>query len=324
MPRLRLTVVLSCSVLLAACGGGGDGEGAGTGSADAPRQVTVGVIPIADVAPLHLGVEQGFFADRGLDVELVTGQGGAALVPAVVSGEQDFAFSNTLSLMVAQEAGLPIQAVAPGNSSTGDPAADFSCVVVPPGSPLQSVADLAGKRVSTNTLNNINVAVIRDVVDRAGADSSTIEFLEIAHPDVPQAVASGQVDAAVAVEPFATIALQQGARCLSSIFAEAQEDPLLISAYFTTSETAQSDPELVDAFVEGLQESFAYATENPDEARGILGSFTELGPELAGAITLAGWPQELDRGSFEYMSEIGARYGILEQPADLDALLPQA
>ncbi|MGY1620762.1 ABC transporter substrate-binding protein [Geodermatophilus sp. SYSU D00965] len=324
MPRLRLTVVLSCSVLLlAACGGGGDGEEAGAGSSDAPRPVTVGVVPIADVAPLYLGVEEGFFSERGLDVEVVTGQGGAALVPAVVSGEQDFAFSNTLSLLVAQEAGLPIQVVAPGNSSTGDPADDFGCVLVPAGSPLQSVAELAGKRVSTNTLNNINVAVIRDVVDRAGADSSTIQFLEIAHPDVPQAVASGQVDAATAVEPFKTIALQQGARCLSNVFAEAQEDPLLIGAYFTTSETAQTDPELVDAFVAGLQESFAYATENPDAARGILGSFTELSPDLAGAITLAGWPEELERGSFEYMSEVGVRYGILEGPADLDTLLPQ-
>jgi NitT/TauT family transport system substrate-binding protein len=323
MPRLHLAVLLSCSVLLAACGGGGDGGQAGAGSSDSPRKVTVGVIPIADVAPLYLGVEEGFFAERGLDVELVTGQGGAALVPAVVSGEQDFAFSNTLSLMVAQQAGLPVQVVAPGNTSTGNPADDFGCVLVPPGSPLQTVADLAGKRVSTNTLNNINVAVIRDVVDRAGADSSTIEFLEIAHPDVPQAVATGQVDAATAVEPFKTIALQQGARCLSNVFAEAQEDPLLIGAYFTTSETATSDPELVDAFVEGLQESFAYATENPDEARGILGSFTELSPELAGAITLAGWPEELERGSFEYMSGIGARYGILDGPADLDTLLPQ-
>ncbi|MGY1823026.1 ABC transporter substrate-binding protein [Geodermatophilus sp. SYSU D00079] len=323
MSRLRVTVLLSCSVLLAACGGGEDGAAAGAGSSDAPRQVTVGVVPIADVAPLYLGVAEGFFSERGLDVEVVTGQGGAALIPAVVSGEQDFAFSNTLSLMVAQEAGLPIQVIAPGNSSTGDPADDFGCVIVPPDSPLQSVADLAGKRVSTNTLGNINVAVIRDVVDRAGADSSTIEFLEIAHPDVPQAIATGQVDAATSVEPFKTIAIQQGARCLSNVFAEAQEDPLLIGGYFAASETVQSDPELVDAFVEGLQESFAYATENPDEARGILGDYTELSPELAETITLAAWPQELERGSFEYMSEVGARYGILEGPADLDALLPQ-
>jgi NitT/TauT family transport system substrate-binding protein len=324
MSRMRLTALLSCSLLLAACGGGSDDASTGTGSGDAPRQVSVGVIPIADVAPLYLGVEQGFFTDRGLDLELVSGQGGAALLPAVVSGQQDFAYSNNLSLMVAQEANLPVQVVATGSSSTGDPTNDFGCVLVPGDSPIQSLADLAGKRVSTNTLNNINVAVMRDLVDAAGADSSTIQFLEVAHPDVPQVIATKQVDAAVSVEPFKTIALKQGARCVSYMFAEAQEEPLTIASYFATSETVQSDPELVEAFVEGVKESFAYSTANPDEVRRILGTFTQLEPELAESITLSYWPEEIDRASFEYMSEIGARYEILDEPADLDALLPKA
>lgn len=322
MSRPHLTVLLSCAALLTACGGGDDGAASGTGSADAPRPVSVGVIPIADVAPLYLGVEQGFFSDRGLELDLVSGQGGAALVPAVVSGQQDFAFSNTLSLMVAQGAGLPLRVVATGNSSTGDPADDFGCVLVPGDSPLQSLADLAGKQVTTNTLQNINVAVVRDLVDRAGADSSTIQFLEVAHPDVPQVIATKQVDAAASVEPFKSIAISQGARCLSNVFAEALEEPLTIGAYFATAETVESDPELVEAFTAGLAESFAYATDNPAEVRRILGTYTELTPELAEAITLATWPQEVHRESFEYMSEAGVRYGILEEPADLDTLLP--
>jgi NitT/TauT family transport system substrate-binding protein len=323
MSRLRLSALLCCTALLTACGGGDEGAATGTGSGESPRPVSVGVIPIADVAPIYLGVEQGFFTDRGLDLELVTGQGGAALVPAVVSGQQDFAFSNTLSLMVAKEAGLPLQVVAPGNSSTGDPADDFGCVLVPGDSPLQSMADLAGKRVTTNTLQNINVAVVRDMVDRAGADSATIQFLEVAHPDVPQVIATKQADAAVSVEPFKSIAIGQGARCLSNIFSEAQDTPLAIGAYFSTAETVQSDPELVEAFVAGLQESYAYASDNPAEVRRILGTYTELTPELTEAITLATWPEEIERTSYEYMSEVGVRYGILKAPADLDALLPQ-
>ncbi len=323
MSRLRFPVLLACTALLTACGSGADGAAPVTGSGESPRPISVGVIPIADVAPLYLGVEQGFFTDRGLELELVTGQGGAALVPAVVSDQQDFAFSNTLSLMVAQEAGLPLQVVATGNSSTGDPADDFGCVLVPGDSPLQSLADLAGTRVTTNTLQNINVAVVRDLVDRAGADSSTVQFLEVAHPDVPQVIATRQADAAVSVEPFKSIAIGQGARCLSNVFSEAQDEPLTIGAYFATAKTVQSDPELVEAFVAGLEESFAYASDNPAEVRRILGTYTELTPELTEAITLATWPQDIDRGSFEYMSEVGVRYGILEAAADLDVLLPK-
>ncbi|MFD0472469.1 ABC transporter substrate-binding protein [Nonomuraea thailandensis] len=73
----------------------------------------VSVIPILDVAPVYLGDQQGFFAAEGLKLELVTAQGGAAIVPAVVSGQVDFGFSNFTSLIVAASKGLPLKVVAP-------------------------------------------------------------------------------------------------------------------------------------------------------------------------------------------------------------------
>jgi hypothetical protein len=44
-------------------------------------QDAVGIIPIVDVAPIYLGVQEGFFSDRNLDVTIETGQGGAAIGP---------------------------------------------------------------------------------------------------------------------------------------------------------------------------------------------------------------------------------------------------
>lgn len=110
--RRTLTAFLTAPVLLtmAACGGddaespqGGGAEGGGL------EAVTVGVIPIVDVAPVYLGQDQGFFEECGLDVSLETGQGGAAIVPAVVSGESQFGFSNITSLLLAASEGLPLQ-----------------------------------------------------------------------------------------------------------------------------------------------------------------------------------------------------------------------
>ena len=107
-------------VALAGCSSGG-GEPAPTDGAggDAPTAITVGVIPIVDVAPIYLGVAQGFFEEEGLDVTLELAQGGAAIVPAVVSGDYQFGFSNVTSLLLATSNGVPVKAVAPGNFSTG-------------------------------------------------------------------------------------------------------------------------------------------------------------------------------------------------------------
>ena len=51
---------------------------------------------------------------------LETAQGGAAIVPGVVSGQYQFGFSNVVSLLLAQSRNVPIKVVANGINSTGD------------------------------------------------------------------------------------------------------------------------------------------------------------------------------------------------------------
>src|SRR5690606_30019149 len=138
--------------------------------------IKVGVIPIIDVAAAYLAVEQGFFEEEGLDVSLELAQGGAAIVPAVVSGEYQFGFSNVTSLLLAVNNGVPIKAVASGLFTTGvEP--DFGGVAVPAGSDITSAADLVGKTVAVNTLNNIGDSTIRHVVEEAGGDPMAVNFV---------------------------------------------------------------------------------------------------------------------------------------------------
>ena len=88
-----------------------DGENGDNGEepADESEELTeimMGVLPIGPSAALQLGVDEGIFEDHGFDVTLEAGQGGAALLPAVVSGQMEFAISNPLSIMLARGEGL--------------------------------------------------------------------------------------------------------------------------------------------------------------------------------------------------------------------------
>ncbi|MDQ3631728.1 MAG: hypothetical protein M3417_10765, partial [Actinomycetota bacterium] len=87
--KVLALVAAMVPLLFAACGEGKNaGEGAGRVAVD------VGVLPIADVAPLYLGRKRGFFADENLEVRpRVTG--GGEMVPSVVSGDFEFGWSNT-------------------------------------------------------------------------------------------------------------------------------------------------------------------------------------------------------------------------------------
>ncbi|MPY85609.1 MAG: nitrate ABC transporter substrate-binding protein [Actinophytocola sp.] len=319
MKRLLRASAAAAALLLLATGCGSGSSGTTTESGK--DVVSVGVIPIVDVAPIYLGKEQGFFAERGIDLKLETSQGGAAIVPGVMSGQFQFGFSNVTSLLLGAAKGMPLRVTNAGVSSTGDPENDYGAVVAAKNSDIRDAADLEGKTVAVNTLNNIGDTTVREVVRQAGGDPSKVEFVELAFPDMPAAVQEGRVDAAWVVEPFVTIATQQGARVVSANFAETHPK-LMVASYFTTQEILQSDPDLAKRFAAAMNESLAYAQHNPDEVRRILTSYSDIDKATANAITLPRWPTEINPEPVQRLAELAVRDGLIGKAPDVQELLP--
>ena len=256
------------ALLLAACGSGDGSLGGETSSNSASSggdgqmtSISVGVIPILDVAPIYLGVKQGFFEDEGLDVKLELAQGGAAIVPAVVSEQYQFGFSNTTSLLLATDKGLPIKAVASGNQAGPSADEDFEGLVTAADSGITSPKDLAGKKVGVNTLNNIMTTTINKLVRDDGGDPSGIQYVELAFPDMAAAVAKGDVAAGTVVEPFLTVSKSQGLKVIGSNFAGV-EPAMQVALYFTSAAYMEKYPEVVDKFTSAMNKSLTYASEH--------------------------------------------------------------
>ncbi|MCC3291868.1 ABC transporter substrate-binding protein [Arthrobacter sp. zg-Y1110] len=285
--------------------------------------IEVGVIPIVDVAPIYLGVEQGFFEDEGLELTLTLAQGGAAIVPAVTSGQMAFGFSNVTSMIVGKSKGLPLQMVAPGASTTGDVDADFASVMTLPGSGIEEIADLAGKRVGVNTLNNISDSTMSEAVKQAGGDYESIEFVEMQFPDMPAQLDGGNVDAIAAVEPFVTITEAQGAVPVFSNYAEPIKD-LTVAVYFTSDQYAQENPETMEKFVRAMTASLEYADSNPDEVRAVLPTYTSLEPDVIEELTLPRYYGEINQDSLEEVMRISLDRGLIEEEPNLEELLPRS
>jgi NitT/TauT family transport system substrate-binding protein len=314
-----LALALSLST---ACGSGGSpAASGGSGGAGKVDKITVGVIAIEDVAPIYLGKAKGLFSKRNIDMTLQAGSGGAASISGVVSGQFQFAFANITSLLVARDKGLPLKILANGNASTGVSGKDFGAVVVKPDSPIKTPRDLAGHTVSVNNLKNILDTTIRASVRKDGGDPGKVKFVELAFPDAPAAVMGGRVDAAGVVEPFLTIAINQGARPVSWCLVDTAPN-LTIAAYFTREQTIRSSPDLVKRFTDAINESLTYAREHPDEARDILKSYTKIPADVLPKITLPAWPADLNRESISTLAQLAQQDGLISKPADLAALLP--
>lgn len=284
-------------------------------------KVTVGVIPIVDVAPIYLGKQKGFFSSRGIELTLESGQGGAAIVPGVVSGQFQFGFSNVTSLMLAQSNAVPIKAVVNGVNSTGKAGEDFGGITVKGDSPMKTAKDLAGKTVAVNTLKNIGDTTVRESVRKAGGDPSTVKFVEIAFAQMPAALAAGQVDAAWVVEPSLSAIKAQGGKVIAWNYVDTAPN-LTVAVYFTSVKLKAENPALVTKFVEAMTESLKYADAHPDEVRAILGSYTQISEQVRASLTLPKWPVEINRASLETLLKLGKSDGIFTKDPNLGDLLP--
>lgn len=312
---------------LAACGSGspsstGGGTASGpTGGDPALTKVSVGVIPIVDCAPIFLGNKQGFFEEEGLKLDIQTASGGAAIVPGIVSGSFDFAFSNLISVMVAKDKGLDLKFVANGASSTGEEGKDVGGVVAPAGSGIQSAKDLAGKTVSVNNLSNIGDTTIKSVIEKDGGDPKSVKFVEVAFPDAPAALANKQVDAAWILEPFLSKAVAEGGTIVSSNFVEMSPE-LDIAGYFTKADTIKGKAELTEKFTRAMNKSLEYAQEHPREVRDIVGTYTKIDEATRAKMILPRYRVEFNKDAFKTLGDAGAKYGTLTKAPNADDLLP--
>jgi NitT/TauT family transport system substrate-binding protein len=314
-------VAAALTMMLGACGGD-DGGGGAQPSAEERVKVAVGVIPIADVAPLYLGIERGFFEDEGLDVEFQPVQGGAAAVPAVLANELQFAFGNSISLLQAQARDIEFRIVTEGVQGGESDEDSTNGIMVAKGSDISEPNDLAGKTVAVNTLNGLGEVTVKASLEGNGVDVSGIKFLEIPFPEMTPALERGAVDAAWHTEPFISQLLAAGGRKILDPFVETM--PRLTPAqYFGARQYLDENPEVEAAFARAMNKSLDYAQAHEGEVRAAIPRYSEIPPEAADRMPLPYWTSDLNEESVRRLAELAGKYGVLEGEPDVDAILPK-
>lgn len=311
-------LVAVIAAVLAGCGGGGGG---GTG-ADEPATLKVGVIPIADVAPLYVGMDQGFFKDEKLTIKPQLAEGGAAITPAVVSGDNQIGFSNNTSLLIAASKKLPIQIITQGVLAGKTEKEAWADLMVPKGSSIKKPKDLEGKTIAVNTLKNVCELTIKASLEKEGVDVDKLKFSEIPFPDMNGALESKRVDAACEVEPFVSQAKAAGSTGIDPFYVNTAPD-LSVATYFTSKQYAQKNGPVLERFARAMNKSLDYTQKNPKAARKVLSEYTEIPPEAIAKIKLPKWSSTLDPSTIELQAELAEKYGLVESKPDVGELIQE-
>ncbi len=318
--RAVLGALLTVAVVAPGCGDDDTDEGATTGEDEEElAPITVGILPLAGLAPLYYGVEQGYFEEEGLDVTMEIGGGGAEMTPAVLGDDYQFAIGEYISLMQARESDVPIQVVANLTNGADQPDQGINALLVTADSGIDGIEDLVGRTVGVNGLGGVDDVAVQALVDENGVDATGVEFTEVPFEDMNAAVAAGEVDVAAAPEPFVTLGEQDGLVNLLDPYYEALPS-LPLGLVFGSEEWLADNPDLAEAFVRALERSIAAASDEEAMREAIVAN-TDMEAELVDAIALDRWDAEVDRDNLQALADLAVRYEVLSEEPDLDAMI---
>ena len=282
------------------------------------HDLTVAAVPVADSAALYIAAQRGFFRAEGLNVKIVPAVSGATAIAGQLSGKYDVVLGNYVSYILADARGGRFRILAPGSAE----GPEDSVLLVPPRSPIQSVADLKGKTIGVNALGNIGTLLITSVLagNAMGVTGDHIHFKAVPFPEMTHALLTGQIDAAWMVEPFVTYAEMTGAQPLADTDQGTTQN-LPIAGYMVTQSWEQKYPGTAAAFRRALREGQAIAaTNDPAVYRG-LEAFARIPASVADLTALPSYPLTSDPRSLQRVADLMLLYNMVNHSFGVGQML---
>lgn len=227
---------------------------------------------------VYVALEKGFYAEEGLDVEIIQPPEDGAIA-AVGSGQAQFgvSFQENVGEALAAENPAPITAVSTiiEHNTSG--------ILSLQESGIETFADLEGKRYATWGLD-VEQAILKYAVESFGGDFSKVEMVPHSGGDAISLLQSGTVDAVWVYEAWDNVKADLTNDVITNYVPFVGANPVL--DYYTpliiaNNDFLNNDSEAAEAFMRATVKGYEFAIENPAEAADILlKAVPELDAEL--------------------------------------------
>lgn len=278
-------------------------------------------------APMYVAIEEGYFTEEGIDLELVCGFGADKVMTAVLSGEADIGFMGSESSIYTY------------NEGANDFVVNFAQLTQRAGNFLVaredmqefSWDDLIGKNVLGGRKGGMPQMVFEYILKQNDIDpakdlniNQNIDFGSTA-----AAFSEGQGDFTVEFEPHAT-SLETADK--GYVVASLGEDSGYVpyTAFSAKGSYIEENPEIIQSFTNALQKGMDYVKEHtPEEiAKVIAPQFEETEIDTITKIVKRYYDQDtwkenliFEKGSFELLQDILDEAGELEKRAPYEELV---
>ena len=278
--------------------------------------VRMGTLAIDAGGQAYYGTDTGIFAANGINPQVVTMTGGAAIVAAILGGDLEVGASNPLQVATAIARGIPIQMVAPGCLySKRDASANL---FVAKASAITKPKDLIGATLGVGALGDFNQLSLLAWLDTNNVPRDGVKFVELKFSELGLALQRGTVQAAIIAEPAKAEALRAG---LVREFGDTYLSivPELCPLTWVASKSwLQKNPDTARSFVKGLYATAKWANVNTRQSGDILAKYSKVDPAVIATTKRLYFATQNDRKYFEPILDLATRYHMLARPVTFE------
>ena len=279
--------------------------------------INLRTLNIANALPLDLGVQKGFFAQHGIEIQKKVLQSGNDVVLSLANGDGDIGYLGYVPAMIGRVQGIKFQMISASEVEGTTADDNWQNIMVKGNSSIRTPQDLAGKTIAVNALKGVGEVMIKAALKKVGVDPSSPKLLAIGFGAMRSALNNGQIDAFWAPEPFVSQGLNiDGDRIVMA------PGPVLgkfwpIGGYGALDGWVQKNPQLAKQFHDAISQSLAYAQAHPDEIRGLLPAGTQN-------VRLPIWSPVVDRDKLVQLAKYTKEFGVIDSLPNMAALVPSS
>jgi NitT/TauT family transport system substrate-binding protein len=240
-----------------------------------PQSIRVAVLPILDALPMHVALEQGYFAEENLDVELVPVNSGPERDQLMQAGQIDAMINEIVSVLFYNQQETQVIIVRFARTATTE--SPVFSILAAANSGIERVEDLAGVEIGISEATVIDYMTDR-VLQHAGLSSAEINTIAI--PRIPDRLAllqSGELAAATLPDPVTGLAILSGAKVITDDSTLPEVGTSVISF---SLDAVQNKPQAVEGFLAALERAVTDLNSNPDQFTSLLSDKGLVPPPL--------------------------------------------